>query len=64
VVAVVSDSYDVFRACDELWGGELLEAVNARGERGGMLVIRPDSGDPKEVVVKVSYSTRVLGNDV
>ena len=49
-VACVSDSYDVFRACSELWGGSLKEAVLARN---GTLVVRPDSGDPPEVVTEV-----------
>ncbi|HWQ59547.1 MAG TPA: nicotinate phosphoribosyltransferase [Candidatus Fimivivens sp.] len=50
LVAVVSDSYDIFKACRELWGGELREKVL---QRNGTLVVRPDSGDPATVVVKV-----------
>ena len=50
LVAVVSDSYDIFKACDEIWGGVLKEQVLARD---GTLVIRPDSGNPPEIVVKV-----------
>ncbi|MEI6649968.1 MAG: nicotinate phosphoribosyltransferase [Candidatus Moraniibacteriota bacterium] len=50
LVAVVSDSYDIFKACRELWGGELREKVL---ERNGALVVRPDSGDPATVVVEV-----------
>ena len=49
-VAVVSDSYDIFNACRNLWGGELIDQVLARD---GVLIIRPDSGHPPEVVVKV-----------
>ncbi|XP_076332741.1 nicotinamide phosphoribosyltransferase-like isoform X1 [Tachypleus tridentatus] len=52
-IAVVSDSYDVFNCCQNIWGTELKNAVEARGERGGVLVIRPDSGDPATVVLKV-----------
>ncbi|XP_064632487.1 nicotinamide phosphoribosyltransferase-like isoform X2 [Lineus longissimus] len=51
-VAVVSDSYDIWNACANIWGGELKDLVVARGGHGA-LVIRPDSGEPKEVVVKV-----------
>ncbi len=41
-------------ACEELWGGVLKDLVMERGERGaGPLVVRPDSGDPATVVVKV-----------
>ena len=49
-VACVSDSYNIFHACEKLWG-ELLkpDVVN----RKGTLVIRPDSGDPVEVLTKV-----------
>lgn len=50
LVAVVSDSYDIFRACKEYWGNILKEKVLARN---GVLVIRPDSGDPVETVFKV-----------
>lgn len=50
VVACVSDSYDIYRACSELWGGALRDRVLARD---GTLVVRPDSGDPTDVVVEV-----------
>jgi nicotinamide phosphoribosyltransferase len=49
-VAVVSDSYDVFRACSEYWGRQLRDLVL---QRDGVLVVRPDSGDPPQVVVRV-----------
>lgn len=45
-VACVSDSYDIYNACDKLWGDVLRDEVLARS---GTLVIRPDSGDPVEV---------------
>lgn len=47
LVAVVSDSYDIWNAIDNIWGGELKEQVI---NSGGTLVIRPDSGEPVEVV--------------
>jgi nicotinamide phosphoribosyltransferase len=50
MVACVSDSFDVFRACGEYWGGVLRGQVLARD---GTLVIRPDSGDPPTVVCQV-----------
>jgi len=50
LVAVVSDSYNVFEACDKLWGVTLRDKVLARN---GVLIVRPDSGYPPEVVVKV-----------
>lgn len=50
MVAVVSDSYDIFNCCANIWGGVLRDQVLARD---GVLVVRPDSGDPPTVVVKV-----------
>jgi nicotinamide phosphoribosyltransferase len=50
LVAVVSDSYDVFNACEELWGNILKDDVL---NRAGVLVIRPDSGDPVEVLPRI-----------
>jgi nicotinamide phosphoribosyltransferase len=47
LVAVVSDSYDIWNAIDNIWGGELKAEVEATG---GTLVIRPDSGEPVEIV--------------
>ena len=47
LVAVVSDSYDLWNAIDNLWGDELRDAVI---NSGGTLVIRPDSGDPVQIV--------------
>jgi nicotinamide phosphoribosyltransferase len=47
LVACVSDSYDIFKAC-ELWGTVLKdEVINS----GATIVIRPDSGDPAPTVL-------------
>ena len=43
IVAVVSDSYDIFNAAEKLWGEELRQQVI---DSGATVVIRPDSGDP------------------
>jgi len=43
IVAVVSDSYDIFNAVSNLWGEELRQQVV---DSGATVVIRPDSGDP------------------
>jgi nicotinamide phosphoribosyltransferase len=43
VVAVVSDSYDIFHAVEVLWGEVLREQVI---QSGATVVVRPDSGDP------------------
>lgn len=50
LVAVVSDSYDVMNAASNIWGGELKQKVL---DSGATLVVRPDSGDPLTVPVKV-----------
>lgn len=47
LLAVVSDSYDIWNAIDNLWGGELKTQIETMG---GTLVIRPDSGEPVEIV--------------
>lgn len=49
VVACVSDSYDLWNACSKLWGEELKAEVIGSG---GIMVIRPDSGNPSAVVLK------------
>lgn len=47
LVAVVSDSYNIYEACSVLWGEKLkAEVLN----RDGVLVVRPDSGKAEEVV--------------
>jgi nicotinamide phosphoribosyltransferase len=50
MVAVVSDSYDIFNATSEIWGKLLKERVL---QCGATVVIRPDSGDPVSVVVEI-----------
>ncbi|CUH78697.1 putative nicotinate phosphoribosyltransferase [Tritonibacter multivorans] len=50
IIACVSDSYDLMRAVREYWGTELRDAVLARD---GVLVVRPDSGDPVDIVPAV-----------
>jgi nicotinamide phosphoribosyltransferase len=47
----VSDSYDIFEAC-KLWGTVLKQEVL---DSGATLVVRPDSGNPADVVVKCLY---------
>lgn len=55
VVAVVSDSYDIMDAVNNIWGGVLRDEVMASG---ATVVVRPDSGDPLTVPVQV---VRALG---
>lgn len=50
LIAVVSDSYDIYNAVEKIWGEQLKNKIV---NRKGTLVIRPDSGNPNEVVVKI-----------
>jgi nicotinamide phosphoribosyltransferase len=50
IVAVVSDSYDIFNAASRLWGEELRQQVI---DSGATVVIRPDSGDPLTINQKL-----------
>ena len=50
MVAVVSDSWDIYNAVEKIWGEVLRQEVI---DSGATVVIRPDSGDPREVVSKV-----------
>ena len=49
IVSIVSDSYDIFNAI-KLFGTELKQDIL---DTGCTLVVRPDSGDPAVIVVKV-----------
>jgi nicotinamide phosphoribosyltransferase len=56
IVAVVSDSYNVYNASEKIWGELLRDQVLARE---GTLVVRPDSGIPRETVLRV---LQILGD--
>lgn len=51
MLAVVSDSWDIYNAVEHIWGEALRKEVI---DSGATVVIRPDSGDPVEVVSKVT----------
>jgi nicotinamide phosphoribosyltransferase len=51
IVSVVSDSYDIYNAVENIWGNELKDEVI---KCGSMLVVRPDSGRPEEVVSRIA----------
>ena len=46
LLAVVSDSYDIWNAIDTIWGGELKTQVETTGGTWWC----PDSGEPVEIV--------------
>lgn len=56
IFACVSDSYNIYDACDFIWGKQLKELIVSSG---GTLVVRPDSGKPVDVVMSV---LNTLGN--
>lgn len=70
LVAVVSDSYDLYNACENIWGDKLKDEVLKR--KDGFVVVRPDSGFPPGVVLttldilgkKFGYSTNDKGYKV
>jgi len=49
-IACVSDSFNIFKTCEDYWGTELREEIL---NRKGTLVIRPDSGDPIMTLLKI-----------
>lgn len=67
--AVVSDSYDIMNAVNNLWGTQLKQQVL---DNPATLVVRPDSGDPTRVVTEVvtalgdkfGYTTNAKGYKV
>ena len=52
LVACVSDSFDIIRACRDYWGTTLRDKILSRD---GRLVIRPDSGDPKQTLKQIFH---------
>ena len=50
LVSVVSDSYDIYNAVENIWGNELKDLVL---KSGSTVVVRPDSGDPLTVPVEL-----------
>jgi nicotinamide phosphoribosyltransferase len=52
IVACVSDSYDIYNAVRNLWGGVLRDKIM---HRNGTLVIRPDSGEAVSVLEELFH---------
>lgn len=62
IYAVVSDSYDLWHTLEHIWGEKLKDKIQ---QSGGTLVIRPDSGEPAEVVCKaLNILVRQFGSKV
>jgi len=56
LVACVSDTYDIYNACRNLWGNKLKDLVL---KREGTLVVRPDSGKAEEILPEL---LKILGS--
>lgn len=52
MVAIVSDSYDLWNAIENFWGDKLRKQII---ESGATIIIRPDSGDPTAVVMEALH---------
>lgn len=50
ILSVVSDSYDIFGACERIIGTALKDKIL---RRDGVFVVRPDSGDPVPTVLRI-----------
>lgn len=62
IYSVVVDSYDTFYAVNDLISNNLLSKIK---ETGGRFVIRPDSGDPSTVILKIlSILEERLGEEI
>ncbi len=62
LVAVVSDSYDLWNAIENIWGNELKAKVM---QSGGTLIVRPDSGDPITIVTEtIERLMKCFGSEV
>ncbi len=55
MIACVSDSFDIYRACREYWGTKLKDKIL---QRDGILIVRPDSGEPTKILLEV---LKILG---
>jgi len=62
IFACVSDSYDVYAAVEHLWGSRLKQQVI---DSGATLVVRPDSGNPPDIVERCAVLLdRAYGSDL
>lgn len=52
ILAIVSDSWNIYEACEKIWGEQLKQEVI---DSEATVVIRPDSGDPEKVVSRIMH---------
>lgn len=60
ILSVVSDTWDFWNVLTDILPS-LKGVILARGEKGGKLVVRPDSGDPADIICGTS-ATRLLAS--
>ena len=53
IVSIVGDTYDIYRMSEEYLGIRLKNRIKDLGSKGGRVVLRPDSGDPKKICVEI-----------
>ena len=53
ILSVVSDTWDFWNVLTDILPS-LKDQILARGEKGGKLVVRPDSGDPADIICGVN----------
>lgn len=51
ILSLLGDTYDIYRFTREYLGIRLKNKIIELGKKGGRLVLRPDSGDPKQVPI-------------
>jgi nicotinamide phosphoribosyltransferase len=52
IVSIVLDSYDYYHNVGQVLGEEFKQDILEVGKNGGRIILRPDSGDPVDVIVK------------
>lgn len=60
-VSIVSDSYDIYNACEKIWGEDLRSLIESRSA-DAPLVVRPDSGNPLDTVLKVGLTQSLVSS--
>ena len=53
IISIVSDSYDIYNAVDYIYGTVLKNKIDGLAQKHARLVVRPDSGEPTEIVPEV-----------
>ena len=61
LVSIVGDSFDIWSFLDDIVGSE--DVARRIRARSGTVVVRPDSGDPVDMVLKVASSEKKKKNE-